>query len=117
MKSTEMRKEYRIKPIFSIARGNGKHPLSSDVLQDVTVEPEKATPAPRIVTTAENATFTATITLPRTFVDEHRKWVRWVRKIKQMIHLAKHGKNKRIRKKNLKRAYALYRNGHKSIKL
>lgn len=102
--------------IFCCARGNGKH-LLMDALQEVSVEPEETTYAPLIVKAAEKATFTATLTLPRTFVDEHLKWAKWVRKLKQLLHLARHGKNKRIRKKNLKRAYTLYRDGHKSIKL
>ena len=99
-----------------IAR-EGEAPIPINGIQEVTVEPKEIEPAPCIVKKVDTkATFTATLTLPRTIVNDYKKWKKWVKRLKRLAHFARHGKNNRVRKKNLKRAYILYRDGHKSVK-
>ena len=96
----------------------GSTPIPINGIQEVTVEPEEIEPAPCIVKKVNTkATFTATLTLPRTYANEYKKWRKWTKTLRRLVHLARRGKNNRIRKKNLRRAVRLYFDGHKSVKL
>ena len=85
-------------------------------IQEATLEPaEGGVVDPAIVIGADlvkEATFTATLEMPRDFIQDyieyHRKFRKDLKKLHRLMHLGWHGKNRRIRKKNWKRAIKLY---------
>lgn len=108
----------------------GEAPIPLDGIQEVELEPaEGGVVDPAIVIGAErwdcvvpcntsaSRTFTAKLTVPRSVYNDWRRWHKWMELCRRYIHLAWHGKNWRIRKKNLKLLWDTYYNGEKAIKL
>lgn len=108
--------------IFYLARGNGKHPLPVDVIQDIKVEPEEIEPEETMCAEDSLAAVKALDSLSISLLivgETAKKMVEVLRSMVEHIapiaaeynkipprvrHLTLHAKKRRTRKKNLHRA-------------
>ena len=97
--------------------GEGETWLPVNGVQEAPLEPYADT-APRIigVDLAKEASFTCTMKVPAAVYYSFKRYEKWCKMLRKYIHLARHGKNRRIRKKNMIRFVEVYTEGELSIK-
>lgn len=102
--------------------GEGEAWLPVNGIQEVSLEPDEeyadtAEPCILGVDLAKEASFTCEVELKFFNYSMFRKYAKWTKTLKRLAHLATCGKNRRIRKKNVKRLVTVYESGYKAIKL
>lgn len=90
-------------------------------IQEASLEPDEdyADTAPRVVGVdlAKEESITFKLEVPLSVFYSYQRFAKWAKMCRKYIHLARYGKNRRIRKKNLKRLIAVYEAGEQAIKL